>query len=93
MGYHQKEIRRLILHENTLLTLLALALSIFPGIGLTSIILLVCETDSVRYVSQVANQSVALSCVITYIFSMFIQRLLVHKVRSIVMVEALKSVE
>ncbi len=93
LGYHQKEIRRLILHENTLLTLLALALSIFPGIGLTSIILLVCETDSVRYVSQVANQSVALSCVITYIFSMFIQRLLVHKVRSIVMVEALKSVE
>lgn len=93
LGYHQKEIRRLILHENMLLTLLALALSILPGIGLTGLILAVCETDSLRYVSQVAGRSVLLSCVITYLFSMFIQRLLVHKVRSIVMVEALKSVE
>ena len=52
-----------------------------------------CETDSVRYVGQVPASAVAISCVATYAFSMFIQRLLVHKVRSIVMVEALKSVE
>lgn len=93
LGYHQKEIRKLILQENTILTVLALALSIAPGLGLTSVILTVCETDTVRYVSQVAPQSVAISCVITYVFSVLIQRLLVLKVRSIVMVEALKSVE
>lgn len=93
LGYHQKEIRRLILHENTIITLLALALSVAPGIGMTGLILSVCETDSIRYVSQVAAKSIVLSCVITYVFSVFIQRLLVRKVRGIDMVEALKSVE
>ena len=93
LGYHQKEIRKLILQENTILTVLALALSIAPGLGLTGVILQVCETDTTRYISQVAPQSVVISCVITYVFSVLIQRLLVLKVRSIVMVEALKSVE
>lgn len=93
LGYHQREIRRLILHENTIITLLALVFSIVPGIGMTGLILTLCETDSIRYTSQVAAQSIALSCVITYVFSVFIQRLLVRKVRAIDMVEALKSVE
>ena len=93
LGYHQREIRRLILRENIIISLVAIALSIWPGIALTDIILIVCETDSVRYVGQVPASAVAISCVATYAFSMFIQRLLVHKVRSIVMVEALKSVE
>ena len=66
---------------------------ISPGIGMTGLILTLCETDSIRYTSQVAAQSIALSCVITYVFSVFIQRLLVRKVRAIDMVEALKSVE
>ena len=93
LGYHQKEIRKLILQENTILTVLALALSIAPGLGLTGVILRVCETDTTRYISQVAPQSVVISCVITYAFSVLIQRLRVLKVRSIDMVEALKSVE
>lgn len=40
LGYHQKEIRRLILRENTLITLAAIAISIAPGIGFTGVILI-----------------------------------------------------
>lgn len=56
-------------------------------------VLSVCETDTVRYVSQVPPSALALSSLITFVFSGLIQRLLARKVRSIVMVEALKSVE
>lgn len=93
LGYHQAEIRRLILHENNLIAVMALALAVVPGLGLTDVILRVCETDSVRYVSQVPAEAVLISSGVTFAFSILIQLLLMRKVRSIVMVEALKSVE
>lgn len=93
LGYHQKEIRRLILRENTLITLAAIAISIAPGIGFTGVILNLAESENLCYVVHVTLQSIVLGSVITALFSMVIQRLLTHKVRSIVMVEALKSVE
>ena len=93
LGYHQKEIRRLILRENTLITLAAIAISIAPGIGFTGVILTLAESENLCYVVHVTLQSIVLSSVITGLFSMVIQRLLTRKVRSIVMVEALKSVE
>ena len=53
----------------------------------------VAESENLCYVVHVTLQSIVLSSVITGLFSMVIQRLLTRKVRSIVMVEALKSVE
>lgn len=93
LGYHQAEIRRLILHENNLIAVMALVLAVFPGLMLTDVILRVCETDSVRYVSQVPPEAVLIISAVTFAFSICIQLLLMRKVRSIVMVEALKSVE
>jgi len=93
LGYHQKEIRRLILSENLLITVLAIALSMMPGVGFTNMILSLVESESMRYAVTVTGKSIALASVITFGFSIFIQLLLIRKVRSIDMVEALKSVE
>ena len=93
LGYHQKEIRRLILSENLLITVLAIALSVMPGIGFTNMILSLVESESMRYAVTVSARSIALSSLVTFGFSVFIQLLLIRKVRSIDMVEALKSVE
>ena len=49
LGYHQREIRRLILSENVILTALGILLGIRPGIGLTALILRVCESETQRY--------------------------------------------
>ena len=64
-----------------------------PGVLLTGVVLLVCQTESLRYPSYTSAFSIVLSCVITYAFSLLIQMFLTRKVRSIDMVEALKSVE
>ena len=93
LGYHQGEIRGLIVGENNLISLLGVALSIVPGIKLTSLVLRVCETETLVYPSHVEALSVVIACLITYAFSMLIQLLLIRKVRGIDMVEALKSVE
>ena len=93
LGYHQKEIRGLILSENILISILAIVLSIAPGIGFTGLILAMAETDSTLYIPHIKSASIVISCVITFCFSYFIQRLLARKVRTIDMVDALKSVE
>ena len=93
LGYHQKEIRRLILGENLLITVLAIAVSILPGIAFTEMILSLVESESMRYAVTVTPESCLISSAVTFGFSIFIQLLLTRKVRSIDMVEALKSVE
>ena len=93
LGYHQKEIRRLILSENLLITVLAIAVSIVPGMGFTDMILSLVESESMRYAVTVTARSIVCASAITFGFSVFIQLLLTAKVRGIDMVEALKSVE
>ena len=93
LGYHQKEIRRLIVGENVLITIAGIACSMQAGKGLTSLVLKVCASESVTYPSRPAVSSIVIACAITFCFSLFIQLFLTRKVRSIDMVEALKSVE
>ena len=93
LGYHQKEIRRLMLRENDLTAILGVALGIFPGILLTAVILKSVETDSMAFSALVSLSSILSASAITFVFTWLIQWFLTRKVRSIDMVEALKSVE
>lgn len=93
LGYHQKEIRRLMLRENNYVAILGVLLGIAPGVWLTDIIMKMCEYESMVFVTRVSFLSILGASLITYAFSFCIQGLLTRKVRTIDMVEALKSVE
>ena len=93
LGYHQREIRRLMLRENDLTAILGVALGIVPGILLTAVILKSVETDSMAFSAIVSLSSILSASAITFVFTWLIQWFLTRKVRSIDMVEALKSVE
>ena len=93
LGYHQKEIRRLILNENLIITILGVLCGVYPGYLLTDVVMHTCEPETSYYPGMPNLQSVILACVITFFFSIFIQLVLTRKVRKIDMVEALKSVE
>ncbi len=93
LGYHQKEIRHLMSAENNLLTLIGIALSVWPGWWLTGAVMSSCESDSMVFASTVEPVSFVIACVVTFVFSWMITRLLTSKVKNIDMVEALKSVE
>ena len=93
LGYHQREIRHLMLRENNILAILGTGLGVYPGVLLTKIILQMCEYDSMVFQTTFTAKSLILASVITFAFSWFIEWLLTRKVRGIDMVEALKSVE
>ena len=93
LGCHQREIRRLILTENALVSGLGVLMGILPGWWLTGVVFRSCETDTMVFISTVTPTSVLLACTVTFAFSCLITGLLTRKVRTIDMVEALKSVE
>lgn len=93
LGYHQKEIKRLMTRENDLVALCGVLLGIPPGIWLTDIILNSLETDSSAFSACVSARSILIASVVTFAFAWMIQWFLTRKVRGINMVEALKSVE
>ena len=93
LGYHQREIRSLMMRESNLTAILGVLLGIAPGIALVGIILRTCEFESMVFASYVSLKSVLMASAITFVFSLFVEWLLTRKVRGIDMVEALKSVE
>ena len=93
LGYHQKEIRGLMMRENNMTAILGVLLGIAPGIWLTGTILKMCEYETMVFAARVSPASILLASAITYVFTCMIEYLLTRKVRTIDMVEALKSVE
>ncbi|MDD3335399.1 MAG: ABC transporter permease [Eubacteriales bacterium] len=93
LGYHQKEIRKLMTSENNLLTGLGVLLGVGPGRWLIDAVLSSCESDSMVFLSTVSLSSLLIACLGTYAFSWLVTRFLTRKVKTIDMVEALKSVE
>ena len=93
LGYHQQEIRSLMLRESGLIGILGTLLGIVPGVLLVKIILKLCEYDSMVFVAHTTLKTIVLSSIITFLFTVFIELLLTRKVKTIDMVEALKSVE
>ena len=93
LGYHQKEIRSLIVNENVIISVLGVVCGVGPGILLTDVVMHSCEPETGFYPGVPTIQSIVAACLITFLFSILIQLLLTRKVRTIDMVEALKSVE
>ena len=93
LGYHQREIRGLMMWENNLVTLLGAGLGVWPGMLLTQVVLGVIRSENNVFYACVTPVTVLLATGITCLFSVFIEWLITRKVRGINMVEALKSVE
>jgi putative ABC transport system permease protein len=93
LGYHQKEIRSLMMRENNIVTVIGAALGIWPGVLLTQAVLMTVRSENNVFVAQVSPLSMLVATLITCVFSILIELFLTRRVRSINMVEALKSVE
>jgi putative ABC transport system permease protein len=93
LGYHQKEIRGLMMWENNIVTVIGAALGIGPGLLLTQLVLMTVRSENNVFVAQVSPLSILYASLITCVFSILIELFLTRRVRSINMVEALKSVE
>jgi putative ABC transport system permease protein len=92
LGFHQKEIRSLVLTENILSVILGLIFGIPVGKVLADIVA-GGLSDQMDLVSKVSLSTVVLSFIITVIFALIINSIVAKKMKNIDMLESLKSVE
>ena len=93
LGYHQKEIKHLIISENQLVALLGTVLGVYPGILLTGAVMKSCQPEGMVNSGFVSLKSILIASAVTFVFSYLIQRFLTRKVKTLDMVASLKSVE
>lgn len=92
LGFYQKEIRSLVLTENILSVILGLIFGIPVGKVLAGIVAGGLN-EQMDLLSHVSFGTVALSGIITAIFALIINSIVAEKMKSIDMLESLKSVE
>lgn len=93
LGYHQQEIRGLIVRENLIVTVAAALLGIPVGYVLTGWVMASAIPENLIIPTVLSWWAILLPVVITVVFSWLVQLWIARSVRDIDMVTALKSVE
>ena len=93
LGFYDSEVAGYVFRETTILTLLGAAAGLVVGIFLHAFVVRTAEVDAVMFGRSIYPLSYALSAAITLAFGLLVNLVMMRKLRSIDMVESLKSVE
>ncbi len=93
LGFTRREMKKLVLLENIIMTLMGLPIGLLLGPPLLEVVLHYGLPNTIQFVSLISLRSWLITPLITLAFAMTVNNLLGAKFKSIDMVEALKSVE
>lgn len=93
LGFNSAEMKKLVLRENMITTLIGLPFGLLLGVPLLDILLTYGLPNTIQFVSNISQFSWLYTVGITILFALVINLVLGAKFKSINMVEALKSVE
>ena len=93
LGFHQKEMKRLVLHENIWITIFGLPFGTIIGFGLLRVILEQATTAEMEIRPFISAVSIAVGCTLMLVCTILVGHMIGKKFQSIDMVASLKSVE
>ncbi len=93
LGFRHSETKDYIFKENMVLTIFGALLGVFLGIWAHNFIITQVEMGFIMFVRTVSLSSIVYSVLLTFAFSLIINRLMLSRLRKIDMIESLKSVE
>ena len=93
LGFYYKEMYQYIFRENNTLAVVGAAVGLAFGKVMHNFVIRTCEVDLVMFVRDAGTASYCYSFLLTVVFSMLVNLMMRKKVRSIDMVESLKSAE
>ena len=93
LGFYDKEMYQYIFRENNTLAVVGAAVGLAFGKVMHNFVIRTCEVDLVMFVRDAGTASYCYSFLLTVVFSMLVNLMMRKKVRSIDMVESLKSAE
>ena len=93
LGFTRREMKKLVLRENIIITLMGLPLGLMLGPPLLQLLLTYGLPNTIQFVSYITQASWLYTVGITMVFAFLVNIILGAKFKSVNMVEALKSVE
>ena len=93
LGFYDKEMYDYVFRENNALAAIGAVVGLMLGTFMHAFVIRTCEVDMVMFVRSVKTMSFVYSFVLTVVFSLCVNLIMRRKVRSIDMVESLKSAE
>ncbi len=93
LGFYDTEVTKYIFRENVLLTLMGIAVGLVMGIALHSFVIITAEIDTLMFGRDIKLLSFVYSAVLTAVFAFIVNIALHFKLKTVSMVESLKSVE
>lgn len=93
LGFHQKEIKRLVLSENIWITIMGLPFGFLFGYNLLVLILMQATTPELEISPYISFVSLAVVTCLIFTFVLFVNYLMGRKFKTINMVSSLKSIE
>lgn len=93
LGFTDGEMQQLVFNENFIVALLAIGAGLPIGRGLCELIMLSTTTDNMSFPAILETRSYLITVVLTLLFTILANVILIKKVKTINMVEALKSSE
>lgn len=93
LGFKDSEIKRLIFYENYLITIIGIVIALPFGKWLGEYIMSMTDTDAYSFQFILKFKTYVLSIVLTFVFTVITNFVLMRKIKSIDMVETLKSGE
>ena len=93
LGFRDKEVSAYVYRENTFLTLIGTFFGLFLGFVLQKYVMGTMEVDNMMFGKVISPLSYGLSIALTLGFSILVNFFMFYKLRSVNMVESLKSIE
>ena len=93
LGFYDSEVSMYVFRENIMLTVLGTIFGIFFGMWMHRFVILTAEIDIMMFGRQIYMRSYIYSILLTLAFSIIVNIVMHWKMKKIVMIESLKSVE
>ena len=93
LGFTDREMYDYVFRENNALAFIGTAVGLVLGRYLHQFVIVTCEVDMVMFVCNVKPLSYGYSAALSIVFALMVNLLMRKKVRSVDMVESLKSAE
>lgn len=93
LGFHQREMKRLVLRENIWITIFGLPFGVIAGFGLIYMMGAQTTNPDMEISPSISASSIVLGCVLIIVFTVFVNHIMGRKFKSIDMISSLKSVE
>lgn len=93
LGFHQKEMKRLVLRENVWITIFGLPFGIIAGFGLIYMMQAQTTNPDMEISPFISISSIVIGCALIVGFTVFVNYIMGRRFKNIDMVSSLKSVE